>query len=152
MGARSAMRAAALLIPLLVAAVLLAGCSSNDPGNDNTSNTGTGGATPGGALTTTSSAGGSSQDLMVSMVDNRFVDGDKSVPVGSSIMYMNEGSHAHTVTIHWTGEDASLTRINQTLQPGQDVTFTFDQKGTYHVWCRFHGTMTTGMASVVTVT
>lgn len=149
MGARSDMRAAALLLPLLFAAVLLAGCSSNSGGNGGN----TGGATPGGALTTTSSAGGGSpEELMVSMVDNRFVDGDKSVPVGSSIMYMNEGSHTHTVTVHWTGEDARLTRLNQTLEPGQQVTFTFDQKGTYHVWCRFHGTMTTGMASVVTAT
>jgi plastocyanin len=144
------MRASVVLVPLLFAAVLLAGCSSNDPGGNGN---GYGGATPGGALTTTSSAGGGSpEELMVSMVDNRFVDGDKSVPAGSSIMYMNEGSHAHTVTIHWTGEDASLTRLNQTLQPGQQVTFTFDQKGAYHVWCRFHGTMTTGMASTVTAT
>lgn len=144
------MRALAALVPILLASVLLAGCSSDSgPGGSGTSSSN--GPTPGGGLTTTSSSGGSAQELMVSMVDDRFVDGNKTVPAGSSIMYMNEGQHGHTVTIHWTAEPATSTRLNVTLQPGQDTTFTFDQKGTYHVWCRFHGTMTTGMASVVTV-
>jgi plastocyanin len=141
------MRAIAILAPMLLASVLLAGCSS-DSGGNGAGGTSSTGPTPGGALTTTPSA---PQDLMVSLVDNQFKDGNKTIAAGSSIMYMNEGSHGHTVTIHWVGEPVTATRLNQTLQPGQDVTFTFDQKGTYHVWCRFHGTMTTGMASVVTV-
>jgi plastocyanin len=144
------MRVLPVLVPVLLASVLLAGCSSDNGAGGGAGSSSTG-PTPGGALTTTSSASGAPQDLMVNLVDNQFKDGNKTIPAGSSIMYMNEGSHGHTVTIHWVGEPATATRLNQTLQPGQDVTFTFDQKGTYHVWCRFHGTMTAGMASVVTV-
>jgi plastocyanin len=142
------MRVASIAVSVLLAAVLLAGCSSSNTGsNGGPSSTGANGG-----LTTNPNPSGGGQDLMVSLVDNRFVDGNKTIPAGSSIMYMNDGSHGHTVTIHWVGEPATVTRLNQTLQPGQDVTFTFDQAGTYHVWCRFHGQMTSGMASVVTVT
>ena len=137
------MRIATTLASLLFATALLAGCASDD-GSSNGGPT----TTAAGGATTTHGAG----EGMVHVVDNEFEDGDRTIAAGSSIQYMNEGARAHTVTIHWVGEPASVTRLNQTLQPGQDVTFEFTDKGTYHVWCRFHGTMTSGMASTVTVT
>lgn len=40
---------------------------------------------------------------------------------------------------------------DEELGPGQTTTFTFDEPGTYHVWCRYHGTMLADMAMVVQV-
>lgn len=138
------MRDVALPIALLLAVCILAGCTSDSAGSD-----------AAGSTSAQSSAAASvsvgAEDLMVDMLDNRFVDGNQTVGVGSSIMYMNEGSHSHTVTIHWVGDPATTYKADQALQPGQDFTYRFDAKGTYHVFCKYHGQMTSGMYSVVTV-
>lgn len=88
---------------------------------------------------------------MVSMVDNSFKDGNFDRSPGEQAMYMNQGENAHTVSIHWVGDPATTLKVDKTLQPGQTETYTFATAGTYHVFCKLHGTMTSGMTSTVTV-
>jgi plastocyanin len=120
-----------LLVALSIV-VLLAGCTGSTYGSSST-------PTAGGAKT-------------VGLYDNYFEDGNATVAKGASILYKNEGKNPHTVTVHWVGEPLTTFRLDKTLQPGESVSFTFVDAGTYHVWCRFHGAMTSGMATVVHAT
>lgn len=88
---------------------------------------------------------------MVSMMDNTFRNADFSTSPGGQAMYMNQGKNAHTVTIHLASEPATSLKLDMTLQSGETKTYTFAAAGTYHVYCKLHGTMTTGMTSTVTV-
>ena len=88
---------------------------------------------------------------MVSMVDDSIKNGNFAIRTMDQAMYMNEGQRAHTVTVHKVGDSATTTKVDRTLQPDEEYTYTFDAPGTYHVYCRFHGTMTTGMTSTVEV-
>ncbi|MHB1262725.1 MAG: plastocyanin/azurin family copper-binding protein [Thermoplasmatota archaeon] len=121
------------LLPI-VSMVLLAGCSS-----------------PGAPDSQGPSQTGASGMKMVSMVDNSFKDGNFERAPGGQAMYMNEGQSAHTVSIHLVGEPATTLKVDKTLQPGQTETYTFATAGTYHVFCKIHGTMTSGMTSTVAV-
>jgi plastocyanin len=102
--------------------------------------------------TTTTTTTGSSSGKEVGLYDNSFEDGNLTLAAGSTVKYTNEGHNAHTVTIHWVGDPLTTTKIDKTLQPGESVSYTFATAGTYHVWCRFHGQMTSGMATVVHAT
>ena len=88
---------------------------------------------------------------MITMVDNTIKNGDMSLDVNDRAMYMNRGSAAHTVTVHMVGDGATMYKLDTELQPGKDATYSFAAPGTYHVFCKLHGTMTSGMTSTVTV-
>ncbi|MFA5943527.1 MAG: cupredoxin domain-containing protein [Candidatus Thermoplasmatota archaeon] len=118
----------------VVALTLLAGCSSPDA-----------------PTTPDQPQNGSSEMKMVSMIDNSFKDANFDRIPGGQAMYMNQGQNPHTVTIHLVGEPATTLKVDETLQPDQTKTYTFATAGTYHVFCKFHGTMTSGMSSTVTV-
>ena len=138
-----------LLLIVLVAGVLVTGCTSPQSGDgatDSSSPTQT--TTSPTTTASTTTAGGTRS---VNVADNEFVDGDFTIVSGTTVTYTNVGAGGHTVTIHWVGDPATTLKLDQTIQPGQSAQFTFATTGTYHVWCRFHGTMTSGMASVVTV-
>ncbi|MEA3190316.1 MAG: hypothetical protein QOD77_898 [Thermoplasmata archaeon] len=125
-----------VLLASLAVALLLSGCMAND-GNKSTSTTPTTGA----------------QDAdEVALRDNMFDPTTLDVAKGTLVRFDNEGARRHTVTIHWVGDPIEVTKLNQTVEVGSDTSFTFATAGTYHVWCRFHGTMTSGMAMVVKAT
>jgi plastocyanin len=144
--------------------VLLAGCAGTtiappaDPGTQATS----AGSMPTATGGTSATAGGGAGDasgtpLKVALKDNTFEDGDLMLDVGRMVSYVNEGQHGHTVTIHYAGDathngDPGTTlKLDQVLAPGEAANYKFEAPGTYHVWCKYHGTMTSGMSSVVTV-
>ena len=120
--------------PLLALVVLVAGCSSPQEGNS-------GEAAP------------QSDPVlkMASMKDNEFRNANYALKAGDSAMYMNEGQRDHTVSVHFVGDPATTLKVDKTLKPGATETFVFAAAGTYHVYCKIHGTMTTGMTSTVTV-
>ena len=95
------------------------------------------------------SSGGAGAEVQVR--DNEFEPKQLTVAAGDEVRFDVQGSNPHTVTIHMVGDAATTLKLDETVGAGDDVGFTFAAKGTYHVWCRFHGTMTTGMAMLVTV-
>ncbi len=119
---------------LAVVPLLLAGCAGTGTASDDDSD-----ASP------------SSTMKMVSMVDDSIKNGNFAIRTMDQAMYMNEGQRAHTVTVHKVGDAETSFKVDRTLQPDEVYTYTFDARGTYHVYCRFHGTMTTGMTSTVEV-
>ena len=60
--------------------------------------------------------------------------------------------HAHTVTIHKAGDATSIILKDTAVSSANpETSFTFASAGTYHVWCKNHGGMTSGMHMLVTV-
>jgi plastocyanin len=95
--------------------------------------------------------GGASGDSHVELKDDLFVGGDRAFAAGTSAHFENTGARGHTVTIHKVGEPSTSLRHDEALSVGEATQYTFTDAGTYHVWCKYHGTMTSGMAIVVTV-
>jgi len=127
----------AILVPVVLSALMLSGCSNSMGGGSSSSSS--------------SAATSAAATRSVGLYDNYFEDGNLTVAPDTTITYTNEGTHGHTVTIHWVGDPLTTIKLNQTLQPGEKVSYTFATSGTYHVWCRFHGQMTSGMATIVKV-
>lgn len=94
---------------------------------------------------------GGSAGATVHVRDNSFEPKSLTVESGEEVHFEVEGSNPHTVTIHKAGDPAAVRLLDEDVEAGDDVHFTFAAAGTYHVWCTVHGQMTSGMAMVVTV-
>ncbi len=70
-----------------------------------------------------------------------------TIPVGTTVIWTNKDSMAHTVT----ADDKSFDSGN--LNPGDSYQFTFKTAGTYPYYCKYHGgPKGVGMSGVITVT
>lgn len=94
---------------------------------------------------------GKGSDLKVEVDDSYFEPEAKTIKAGQELKFENEGKIDHTVTIHFSTDPANQTLKDSTIRPGGDTEFKFEKAGTYHVWCKFHGQMTSGMHMTVTV-
>lgn len=139
------MRVALIAAALLVAAAL-SGCAGTSETTVTVTKTVTVTAT-GGQTTTAPPPPAPRIDLR----DDSFSPNRTQVAPGTTVTLVNVGMHNHTVTIHYAPDPTTQTIKDTTLTPQTSTTHTFALPGTYHVWCKFHGTMTTGMAMVVTV-
>ena len=159
------LRAALLLLMLLA---LSAGCADDDDATDGSSSAAGGGGPAGGMGTNPNPPGGSSMPSMstsgsmssssppgataeIDLLDDTFAPLELNITVGTNVTFLNEGMHSHTVTIHHVGDAIDVWVKDSTIASGQQTQYTFAAGGTYHVWCRFHGAMTTGMHMVVNV-
>jgi plastocyanin len=78
--------------------------------------------------------------------DNFFDPEAVRVPVGTRIVWPNEGQTSHTVT----ASDGLFESGD--LKPNQEFARTFDRPGAYRYFCRYHGTARgQGMAGVILV-
>lgn len=85
-------------------------------------------------------------EAVVTVLDGSFDEEELTVPVGTTVVWEQDGSFAHTVT----ADDGSFD--SGTLNSGQRFSFTFDEPGTYPYYCEFHGGEGgSGMSGVITV-
>lgn len=91
----------------------------------------------------------SGSPTQVAALDNEFDPSKLTVAVGETVKWTNQGELSHTVEIR--PESGSSKRHSQEIEPGQSTSYTFDETGTYEVWCQFHGQPGQGMAMTVTV-
>jgi len=121
-----------LTIALLTISLAFAGCTGNDDdGGDD---------------------GGNGADANhVRAEDNRFNPTSMTIDAGTEVHFENVGQNEHTVTIHKVPDPPTTTVKDDEIQPGEDTHYTFAEAGTYHAWCKYHGTMTTGMTMTITV-
>lgn len=90
--------------------------------------------------------GGGYSGNTVSLTDNIYTPKVVNVPLGTSVIWTNNGSMPHTVT----ADDNSFN--SSTLSPGQNFTRTFNTPGTFAYHCNFHGgSGGAGMSGVVIV-
>src|SRR5215211_8479560 len=71
----------------------------------------------------------------VQVVDFAFEPGMLTVPAGATVSWTNAGSRTHTVT----ADDGSFD--SGRLDPGEQFSQTFDQRGTFTYHCGFHPEM-----------
>ncbi len=81
----------------------------------------------------------------IRVVDFAFEPGESTVPVGSTVEFVNEGVAPHTVTADDGSFDSGM------LDAGATWSTTFDEAGTFAFLCSFHPDMT-GTIEVVAAT
>ncbi len=85
--------------------------------------------------------------VQVDAVDSAFDSKEVEVSVGTTVVWTNTGSIAHTVT----ADDGSFDSGN--MDSGDTFEYTFEEAGTYPYYCKYHGDKGgVGMAGVITVT
>ncbi|MFB6246202.1 MAG: hypothetical protein ABEI74_01255 [Candidatus Pacearchaeota archaeon] len=111
--------------------------TTSDSGTSSTSDTSLGSGTP--AVEVVSA----SADKTIELTNYEFSNDAPSISPGTVVEFKNsEGSH--TVTLDAQG-------IDKTLSGSQSVTLKFNEKGTYQIYCKFHGSPGSGMHSDVSV-
>lgn len=142
-----------LAVACLLAATFAAGCFEGTGGDSTTTTPAPTGTTTTTATTTmtttTTTAGGPLDQNEVLLLDNTFVPLRLDVDNGTTVTFLNQGATSHTVTIHAVGDPLDVWVKDVVLTSGQNTTHTFDRETTFHVWCKFHGQMTSGMAMTV---
>ncbi len=91
-------------------------------------------------------AGAQGQNVTVSMEDNFFDEANITVPVGTTVTWVQNGNNSHTTTSYDGLWDSGLIAGGS----GGTFSFTFDEPGTYAYFCRPHEAV--GMVGTVTVT
>lgn len=115
---------------LLAVTLLLPACSQvAAPTNGDTNGDGTGQQTGG--------AGGEEVEI------DGFAFGQREIAVsaGVTITWVNNDSVAHTVTHGEEGQAAADALLDDPIGVGQQVSFTFDEPGTYPITCTIHPEM-----------
>jgi plastocyanin len=116
----------ALATAFSIIALVAVGCSgyNNSTGYDTTDNQG--GGTPGA--------------LEVWAQSVQFTPSSRTVAVGSTVTWTNKDATTHTVTSGTTGHPDGVFDSGNLSQNGT-FSFTFNQAGTYHFYCRIHSSM-----------
>ena len=70
-----------------------------------------------------------------------FAEQEITVPAGTTVTWVNNDSVGHTVTHGEDGQPASDAMFDEAIGVGEEVTFTFDEPGTYQVTCTIHPQM-----------
>jgi plastocyanin len=123
-----------LLLAVLLVAVLAA-CGKSKKKNTYTSSaTPTVQSVPATAVPTlAATTDASASEVVVNIQNSKFDPNPLTIPVGTTVRFVNNDSAAHTAT----ADDGSFDSGN--LNKGQDFTFTFDQAGTFAYYCTYHG-------------
>jgi plastocyanin len=66
-----------------------------------------------------------------------FEPSEKTVPVGTKVVWDNQDAVSHTVTSGAPGSPAGMFESGE-IEPQQSYFFTFDSVGTYNYYCRYH--------------
>jgi FtsP/CotA-like multicopper oxidase with cupredoxin domain len=82
-------------------------------------------------------------EVEIAMADDRFVPNAITVPVGTTVTWVNKGSNQHSIAAY----DSSYESEN--LEPGERFSHTFEAPGKYQYLCKHHARH--GMTGVITV-
>ncbi|MFB6181996.1 MAG: plastocyanin/azurin family copper-binding protein [Candidatus Magasanikbacteria bacterium] len=82
-------------------------------------------------------------DKTISLSNYQFSKTSPSFSKGTVVKFTNKGG-THTVSL-------DSENINKTLASGDSVTLQFNEKGTYQVYCSFHGSAGSGMHSNIQI-
>jgi plastocyanin len=86
--------------------------------------------------TTSNTAAGDNQAVSIS--EFKFNPSTVNLNKGSSLTWTNEGSAKHSVSIH---SPAGAQVKDDDVAPGATTSYTFNDVGSYHVFCKYHSQM-----------
>jgi plastocyanin/uncharacterized membrane protein YozB (DUF420 family) len=85
-------------------------------------------------------------DIVVNMVDFAYSVETLTIPAGTQVRFVNQGQARHSATADDGSFDTGL------LDPGQEMSITFDEIGFFPYYCLLHGSRGgVGMAASITV-
>jgi plastocyanin len=87
--------------------------------------------------------------VQLNAVDNSFQPEAAKVAAGTEVTFVNQGNNDHNVVPE--DEDADWAIDAEEFHPGDEVSYTFEDPGTYRFFCSIHGTIDAGMPGVLVV-
>lgn len=127
-----------LVLFSLLLTVAIAGCGEDDvTGTGNNQGNGNG------------NGGNGTSDYEVTMVGHSFSPSNLTVPVGATVVWINESDETHTVTSGSDGQHDELFDSGN-VAPGGQYSYEFQEAGTYDYYCIPH--YASGMTGTITVT
>ena len=116
------------MLPTALAALLivLAACTTDS------------GSTAEASASAPASAGG---EMVVTMASLAYEPTELTVPVGTTVRFVNEDTVAHTVTDGTDGTANADAAFDEEVAAGESVEVTFDEAGDVDITCRFHPAM-----------
>lgn len=84
-----------------------------------------------------SAPAGGDEGETVSLAGGQFSPTDLTIPAGTTVTFTNTAGH--TVTEGTDGQAVGEPIIDE--EGGSDITFTFEEPGTYNLTCRIHQAM-----------
>jgi plastocyanin len=97
-----------------------------------------GGATAEASASVAGSADGQTRVVMASIA---YDPSELTVPAGTTVLFVNDDSVAHTVTQGTDGAADEDAAFDEEVRPGESVEITFDEAGEISITCRFHPAM-----------
>ena len=89
---------------------------------------------------------GQKQTIQIEILDDFFQPQVVTIPIGYSVIWVNQGTHPHTVT----ADDGSFS--SHILQPGSSFEHQFTNAGNFDYFCEVHGESgRRGMYGTITV-
>lgn len=70
-----------------------------------------------------------------------FSPGQITVAAGTAVTFVNEDEAPHTVTHGSDGRAEAEAIVDESLASGAELTFTFEEPGTYQITCKIHPSM-----------
>lgn len=86
---------------------------------------------------------------LIEMEDTAFVPMELSVAPGTEVRWVNRDGIPHDVTSAQFNDGATQWTLSERVGPGEEVTYEFEDAGTYEYYCAIHGQST--MCGVVLV-
>jgi plastocyanin len=77
----------------------------------------------------------------VTIRDMAFSVDELTVPVGTTVTWLNDDDAGHTVTHGEDGAPQGEALFDEAVNAGQAVSYTFEEPGTYPVTCKIHKDM-----------
>jgi plastocyanin len=87
------------------------------------------------------SQGAGAGEPMAMLMDFAFEPATLTVPVGTTVTFVNMDPTEHTVTNGKDGKAIENPAFDEKVRSGESVTVTFDKAGTFDVTCTIHPTM-----------
>ena len=119
----------------LVLALSVTACAEDSDGQT-TAPTGTGDLIVGNTPQPSATA-----DTEITIEGSAYGEDEITVSTGTTVAWINEDAMDQTVTHGEEGQPVGDARFDELVPPGETVSFTFEQPGTYHVTCTLHPEM-----------
>ena len=77
----------------------------------------------------------------VRLESSKFDPEELTIAAGTTVLFLNADSYAHTVTEGTGGQAADDPIVDRQLEANRTVRVTFDEPGTYEITCKLHPSM-----------
>lgn len=91
--------------------------------------------------TTAESEEASADDVRVRLESSNFDPSELSISAGTTVLFLNADSYAHTVSEGTGGQAADDPIVDREVAENRTVRVTFEEPGTYEITCRLHPSM-----------